>query len=356
MGRKGSAMKSMSGITKAFLGGGLLLLFTLVGHAVAQTCVQPPDGLVSWWPGEGNANDIIDGNNGTLQQDATFAAGRVGQAFSFDGLNDYVEVPDSANLNITGAITLDAWIKTSGTNDFSGIVGKILPVEPRTGYLLNVDSNSKFRCDIIRARPPQGTVVSITSVEDSNWHHVACTYDGATVKVYVDGNFEASVSYTDGIGVNNEPLRIGRDPGLAPNRDFNGLIDEVEVYNRALTDAEIQAIFNAGSAGKCKAATVLDHFKCYRAKGERPNVAVDLADQFGVEPGVLVRKPELFCNPVDKNGEGIRNPTAHLTCYRIKADGKKRDVVVGNQFGGQTLEVKEPELLCVPSDKSDVIP
>lgn len=255
-------MKTISKIFKALLGGVLIIsfVFILVDNAYAQSCVLPPDDLVSWWPGEGNANDIADANNGTLQGGATFATGRVGQAFSFDGNGDFVQVPDSANLDITDKITLDAWIKTSGTNDFSGIVGKIGSIDPdtRKGYLLGVNALSKLRCDMVldRSSAPcciqgQGTAVSTTSVEGGNWHHVACTYDGAEVKVYVDGVLEATVAYTNGIGLNNEPLRIGRDPFSAPNRDFNGLIDEVEVFNRALTDDEIEAIFEADSAGKC---------------------------------------------------------------------------------------------------------
>jgi len=133
------------------------------------------------------------------------------------------------------------------------------------------------------------------------------------------------------------------------------VFDELELYNRALSAAEIQAIFDAGSAGKCK-GTGLDHFKCYEAKGDPVNVTVDLEDQFGVEPGVLVKKPELFCNPVDKNGEGIRNPAAHLTCYWIKEKDETRTVRIENQFGEQTLKVKNPELLWVPSEKIEVIP
>jgi len=252
-------MKNTSKTFKALLGGVLIIsfVFILVDNAYAQSCVLAPDGLVSWWPGEGNANDIADANNGTLQGGATFATGRVGQAFSFDGNGDFVQVPDSANLDITDKITLDAWIKTSGTNDFSGIVGKIGSIDPdtRKGYLLGVNALSKLRCDMVLDRSApcciQGTAVSTTSVEDGNWHHVACTYDGAEVKVYVDGVLEDTVAYTNGIGLNNEPLRIGRDPFSAPNRDFNGLIDEVEVFNRALTDDEIEAIFEADSAGKC---------------------------------------------------------------------------------------------------------
>jgi len=74
--------------------------------------------------------------------------------------------------------------------------------------------------------------------------------------VYVDGRFEAKASYTDGIGLNNEPLLIGWDDDrFESTRRFNGLIDEVEIFNRALTATEIKAIYDAGSAGKIKPAS-----------------------------------------------------------------------------------------------------
>jgi hypothetical protein len=104
-----------------------------------------------------------------------------------------------------------------------------------------------------------------------------------------------------------------------------------------------------------EASALVDHFQCYKAKGEPPYVAVDLEDQFGLLAGVFVEQPEFFCNPVDKNGEGILNPTAHLTCYKIRAENEKRGVVVDNQFGEQPLETQKPELLCVPSNKIEVI-
>jgi hypothetical protein len=87
-------MKTTREMSKALFGGGLvfLLVLTLASHAVAQSCLQPPAGLVSWWPGDGNANDIQDGNHGTLQNGVTFAPGMVGQAFSFDGVDDYVDL------------------------------------------------------------------------------------------------------------------------------------------------------------------------------------------------------------------------------------------------------------------------
>ena len=74
-------MKTISKITKALLWGTLTFFFSfaLINHAVAQTCIQPPAGLVSWWAGDGNANDIVGGNDGTLVNGATFAPGMVGQ-------------------------------------------------------------------------------------------------------------------------------------------------------------------------------------------------------------------------------------------------------------------------------------
>ena len=85
--------------------------------ALRQTCVQPPAGLVSWWPGDGNTNDIIDGNPGTLLGGTTFTTGKVGLAFSFDGVDDFVRVPDAENLGNFSALTVDGWIKTSSSAD-----------------------------------------------------------------------------------------------------------------------------------------------------------------------------------------------------------------------------------------------
>ena len=230
----------------------LVAVAVLAVAAIASVTVAGAAGsLISHWGGEGDATDSADANDGTLVGDTTFATGQVGQAFSFDGLGDYVRVADSANLQVTGAITISAWFKTSGTNSFSGIVGKMTQFEPRPGYLMNVNNSSKLRCDIIgplgRIIQGQGTVVSGTSVEDGVFHHGACTYDGTTVRVYVDGVLEGSVAYANGIGSNNgQPLRIGRDAAFQPNRDFNGLIDEVKVHNKALSAQDIQDLFEDG--------------------------------------------------------------------------------------------------------------
>ena len=76
-----------------------------------RTCTPPPPNMVSWWPGDGNANDIQDGNNGTLQNGATFAAGMVDQAFLLDGIDDFIDVGNAPNLQVSaGEFTVDAWV------------------------------------------------------------------------------------------------------------------------------------------------------------------------------------------------------------------------------------------------------
>ena len=96
-------MKKTRRKSKVLLGVGLILLFTFIpiSSLVAQRCVQPPEGLVSWWDADAvsgtTASDIQDGNDGTLMNGATTAPGKVGDAFSFDGLDDYVETPRCSN-------------------------------------------------------------------------------------------------------------------------------------------------------------------------------------------------------------------------------------------------------------------
>src|SRR3989304_6013682 len=96
----------------------LLVLVLVVAGLMRATgqidgqCVAPPSDLVSWWPGDGNANDIIDANQGTLQNGATFAVGKVGQAFSFDGVDDVVSIPGSSVFDFgTNPFSIDFWLK-----------------------------------------------------------------------------------------------------------------------------------------------------------------------------------------------------------------------------------------------------
>jgi hypothetical protein len=129
-----------------------------------------------------------------------------------------------------------------------------------------------------------------------------------------------------------------------------------------LTSAHVESsdpsgtpLTTVGTDGAIVVSTI-DHFKCYEVKElEQPKFAktvVSLSDQFVTED-VQVKKPYLLCNPVDKNGEGIRNSVDHLVCYKIKAPklAPPPEVEVENQLGALRLEAKDAFLLCVPSTK-----
>jgi hypothetical protein len=260
-------MKAKDRMLKALIRWGLalLLIFVFVSHAIAQTCVQPPPGIVSWWAAEGNANDLQGNNPGTLYG-ATFAPGKVGQAFSFDGVNDRVEAPSSATLNITGPLTIDAWFKLTGPYSFnnSPIIAKWGNTDNGTaGYGLfllgagyagvavpNPDRKIAFLIsstgsDIIAAYIPY-------QYPFDEWHYLAGVYDGEVVKLYVDGMLIDEEVYNGSIHMTPASLTIG---GYWAGYS-QGLIDEAEIFNRALSDSEVLSIFNAGSAGKCERVNI----------------------------------------------------------------------------------------------------
>lgn len=226
------------------------LLYSYVIEFDNSTCTNPPSGMVSWWGGDNNAFDMVGTNHGTLMNGASYAPSIVGQAFNFDGVDDYVSVPDNASLN-PSVITIDTWFYAA---DISGqlyppIVKK---AGANSGYALEIDSDTsqlKFWVYVSGTGWRSSTAVPISV---NTWYHAAGTYDGSNIIIYMNGQPQGSPTSVNGvIASSNNPLNIGRDPSN-PTRFFKGYIDEVEIFNRALSHDEIQSIYNAGSAGKCR--------------------------------------------------------------------------------------------------------
>lgn len=241
-----------------FYSGGLVLLalLTIFSGVAAQTqtttCVPPPSGLASWWPGDGNANDIAGSNRGVLRNGAAFAAGKVGPAFSFDGINDSILVEHAASLNLNEH-TIDVWVNPGVQQGaaFHGIVVKQNSDNSGRNYYLGLRSDGRIHYSISSAS-------SILSVDSSAvlptdaWTHVAATFDGGVMKIFINGQENASLNVGNVIpGKTTQPLLIGHTNEDAATF-FKGLIDEVEIFNRALSAPEILAVFNADRAGKCR--------------------------------------------------------------------------------------------------------
>jgi len=215
---------------------------------------QMREGLVALWPGEGNANDVVGTNNGTLVGGAGFAPGDVGQAFSFDGTS-YASIPDSSSLDaFTTTITIELWLKAdqlTANADWKGLVTK-----GNSSWRLMAASSAKTVYWAVDGASP-ADMAGTRNVNDGQWHHVAAVYDGARMFLYVDGTLDVSQPATGSIAQNNDPVCIGADskafvPSCGCNKPgyfFNGLVDEVSIYNRALTTSEIQADYEAGKGG-----------------------------------------------------------------------------------------------------------
>lgn len=207
-------------------------------------CVVAPSGMVGWWPGDGDATDIRSGNDGVQQNGAAFAPGKVGQAFSFDGVDDYV----STQFTQTGPFTVDFWAKANGgcQSAFVSLLASASPANfPENTFQVDVDGAGNYR---LRAGGTAPLHLNIGPTSAS-FQHLAVTYDGSVIKTYLNGQLSSTGNWTGAI-LTFTALRIGVN--RADGAYFNGLIDEVEVFNRPLAQSEIQSIYNAGSAGKCK--------------------------------------------------------------------------------------------------------
>jgi hypothetical protein len=252
------------------------------GDGAGQQCTMAPQSshLIGWWTGDGNYKDITpsdhdgmlkgDGTD-TADSDTPFTAGEVLQAFHFDGAADYVQIPNASDLNIpTGKVSVDAWINpTTATQQYPSILSKgdvgnykesyalFLAPGGNVGFLVNKDGTAAGR-----GLPVFGS----TLIPLNTWTLVAGTYDGTNLRVYVNGKLDGTLAHTGGINVTPDPVLIGKAQRTASaitnflgNTYFNGAIDEVELFNSALTGGtptnsggDLGKIYAAGSVGKCK--------------------------------------------------------------------------------------------------------
>jgi hypothetical protein len=244
----------------------LIIFCAAVDLNAQQICAQPPQGIISWWDAEGDAKDIVGANNGSLENGAAFGIGMVGQAFQFDGINDFVKVPNAPNLNPSNQVSVEFWMKGDATNPMNaccqGLVGTdfyaVEGFDPDRGigFLASTNGITFNSADTVF-----GNAYSTGfGLIPGQWHYVAGTYDGSLVNLYVDGHLKAALLQSGNIlpMQPNSFLSFGSedgrryDPAATAGRYFHGLIDEISIYNRALSAEEVGAIFVAGNKGKCR--------------------------------------------------------------------------------------------------------
>ena len=169
----------------------------------------------------------------------------------FFGVNGSVVVPDSSSLRLTNQLTIEAWINMRTANPWQAIVSKVGGSGGNNGYQLGLTGNTlQGHFNSPGGGWPQFTVTSASLAVPGVWNHVAYTYDQSAMKLYFNGvPVATNVVGPHPINTSSSTLRVSGDDKLHVYSD--GLIDEASVYSRALSGAEIAAIYNGGGAGKC---------------------------------------------------------------------------------------------------------
>jgi phospholipase/lecithinase/hemolysin len=229
-------------------------------QTITATGTAVPAGLSDWWPGEGNANDSVGTNNGTLVGGVTFAPGEVGQAFSLNGVDAYVNFGSAPSFAVQD-FTLDAWVSVDpaqNTGERRVLSRDDVPDNLRQMYCLKSSSSAggdgHARLEILK----DGVFTAVTAPSPlaAGFHHLAGTRSGNVLTLYVDGVWVAStVTTITGPISPNAPLVLGQVSPAYNGEFFSGLVDEADLFGRALSPAEIQWIFNAGSEGKHQTIT-----------------------------------------------------------------------------------------------------
>ena len=311
-----------------------------IGTLVVQVpppCVPVPPGLVAWWPGEGDANDLAGTNNGAWLGGATATvAGKVGQAFSFDGINSFIQIAPSPQLN-PASLTVEAWVLFSAL-DSAGAGGSppgqqyiIFKQNSINGYLdgyslskARTDGGDVFSFSVSSSSGQALSLQSATPVTTGVWYHVAGVRGPDFTQLYVNGQLESQTNASLPQDYGTSALFFGSSGLSYWDHKFAGMLDEVSLYNRALASGEIAAIYAAGAAGKCQEATVTvpPHSQTVLV-GSNVNLAVTVAG-----PSLSY---QWFFNGTNALA-GATNSTLSLTNLTLSQSGSY-SVVASNSVG-----------------------
>lgn len=290
------------------------------GYGKCTGCAPVPVGLEAWWRAEGDATDSAGSNDGTAMNGAGYGPGRVGRAFDLDddAAPGYVEVPHSASLDITGALSVEGWVLLDNQT-MSTVVAKADAngTEGVTSYALEVGGSSADGqpTTVLYGSAAAGDRrISDAVLGTAGWHHLAMTWDGSTTiannhTLYVDGAIAETWTKTTGLNSTTQSLTIGAMKPDTYHRKTDGRIDELSIYSSEISEGEIRAIVAAGEAGKC-------------LPGDSEPDAFTLFDRLGDSTSTIVTTDPVTVSGIDLPVEiAIAGCTAPLCWYAINDGG-----------------------------------
>jgi glucose/arabinose dehydrogenase len=324
----------------------------------------PPPGLVGAWgfdevSGPSTADASGRGNTGTISGAARSSSGRFGGALSFDGVNDWVTVPDASSLDLTTGMTLEAWVNPTVNGDWRTVVFKESP--GFVAYSLYSSEPGNVPITEIVAGGAARNITGLAPLPLNTWSHLAATYGGGNLRLYVNGALVRTAAVTGSLAVSTQPLRFGGNGTWG--EWFAGRIDEVRVYERALSQAEIQADMNApvgtppappgapqaltatGAIGRVNltwgaASGAVDHYDVHRSTvaGFTPSVANRVGQSTSTSYADLGLAPGTYhYRVIALNAAGAAGPPSNQASGTALADTTPPTVALTEPSNGATV-------------------
>jgi hypothetical protein len=244
-----------------------------LAKALYIKCMPPPSyslpaGCIAYYPFEGDAVDYSDnGNDGTIHG-ASWVDGMYGTGLNFNGKDDYISVPNSPNLAITDGLSICAWVKPEKGNLWYRIVGKANAGNSDNDWLIGEAMAGGIYFSIWKG-VGQFYTDGKTPLVLNEWNHIAGTWDGKCMRIYLNGVLQPeSVSVSPPINSSSNPLNIGK----MPENDyfFKGVMDEIMIFNRGLSGAEVDSILKGTHLWKSRNDSAVPEIVSYK-----PKVTVD---------------------------------------------------------------------------------
>jgi len=225
----------------------IVISLMFVGQSPAK--IDPKSIVGLWLLDEGKGDTVKDssqnGNDGKLMNGPKWGQGKFGKAIEFDGSDDYVEIPDSVELNPENALTVMAWIKPSSFPGYSPVIDKEW-AEVKRQYSFGYPSDKRMGLWFDNQAGTEDSIRATTVLVEGTWYFIAATFDSGKVQIFVNGNLEnskTSATVTSLRANDTASLCLG---GEKTGRDLNGTIDEVAIFNVVLTEDDIKSIMTQG--------------------------------------------------------------------------------------------------------------
>lgn len=215
------------------------------------------DNLLSYYKldeSSGNASDSVGSNTLTNVGTATYSSAKINNGVDLNGSSQYLNGGNVLNLT-TGAWTFSAWIKVTTTGSYEFIGGRSESGFSSDWYM-RVTNTNKAEIEF-RNGASADLVIGAVTVADNTWHHIVGLRNGTNVLLYVDGSADGSATDNNYNCSNSLDFHLGADSAGALNFKFNGQIDEVGIWNRALSSTEITELYNAGAGKQYPFATAM---------------------------------------------------------------------------------------------------